>query len=168
MQEKFVWKIPRNVFLLNIFFFSEIIWNILYDSIDHWKRYCSKCPTPINPVRFVSIQVQLNPSCWSTWGIRTNQINNTLLSMSIRTQLYLYQYSLLNPIRYDWGGIRTSQFNNTLVSISIWTWLYLYQSLTINFNPDTIYINSQSLSNFKESDSGRFPLANQEVITLAL
>ena len=119
--------------------------------------------------------------------IRTPSIN-TLVLMSIRTQLYLYQYSipLVNP-----QGIRTIPFNNNLVSMSIWTRLYLYQYSIPLVNPrgirtfpliilqyqcqyghiffciDTQY-NSQSISIFQESDSGRFLFANQETITLTL
>ena len=42
--------------------------------------------------RYLFYKNQLNPSCYDLRGIRAIQFNSTKLSMSIRTQLYLYQY----------------------------------------------------------------------------
>ena len=69
---------------------------------------CSKCPTPINPFRPVSIQIQINSSRWSTvhknysfqlhFTINVNPdtiyLYNALLSMSKPYTLYLYNASV--------------------------------------------------------------------------
>jgi len=118
-------------------------------SIGSRVLWCSKCPTPINHYRPVSIQVQLKSSHWS----KEHKFNNTSLSNSIRTHFYLYQYlislamigkvrELISSTILHYQCQSEHEFNfiwiNTLLSMSIRTQLYLYQFFTINVNPDTI------------------------------
>jgi len=78
------------------------------------------------------------------------------LSMSIRTQLNLYQYFTINVNRDKTLSVSILYYQcqsgqdficiNTLLSMSIRTRLYLYQYFTINVNPDTTL--SVSVPNF--------------------
>ena len=113
--------------------------------------------------------------------------------MSIRTQLYLYQFLTIyvNPDTtlsisvpyYQCQSGHNFICINSLLSMSIRTQLYLYQFLTINVNPDTtlflsvpyyqyqsghnfICINSQFKSIIQESDSRSLTKKNYSLIVI--
>ena len=130
-----------------------------------WKKSCSKCLTPINPFRPVSIQVQLNSHEYHS------QYHSGYDSVCIFRYLsYKIQLNAILQVSPWFISINT---DTTQVHFAMIIEVYkLVSSMILYYQCQpghkVICINSQSSSIFQESDSGRFLFANQEVITLTL